>query len=183
MRISAVFLIAIALSLDCFAVAIATGIRFPALKRTRVLNMVISFGFAHILMILIGYIAGSSIVSYVSSFAHWIGSALLFAVGLRMCYEAYKEKIESLPDPSKGWLLIALAVATSIDDLAVGLDMAILKYQILLISILVGLISASFTYLGLYFGRKLGLRLGYKMLYLGGFILIGIGLQVLLIKL
>ncbi|MBN1234179.1 MAG: manganese efflux pump [Candidatus Coatesbacteria bacterium] len=180
MDIVSIILLGIALSMDCFSVSIATGIIFQNMKIISKTRIVVSFAIAHSLMTVIGYNAGRSIVESISGIYHWIAFLLLFAIGSKMIYEAWKNKIEEIPDPSSGWLLLALTIATSIDNLAAGFNLAISKVDIIVPSILFGLIVGIISIIGLMFGQRLGKQFGRKMLILGGLILMGLGLRILI---
>jgi len=173
-------ILGIALSMDCFAASIATGIVFPKMKIKSILRMVLIFGFAHFFMPVVGYIAGYSVINLISRFDHWLACGLLILIGGKMLYEAWKGEIEEIPDPSKGWLLLILAVATSIDNLAAGLNLAIIKMSLWGPSILFGFTASTFTLIGVVFGKNLGRRFGRSMLILGGLILIAIGINIVL---
>jgi putative Mn2+ efflux pump MntP len=132
-------------------------------------------------MPIIGWYVGYQVSDYVTTFDHWIAFILLFYIGSKMIYESSKEDEEKNGyNPSKGSKLILLSIATSIDALAVGLSLAFLKVEIFTPSLLIGIITATFSFLGVKIGRKFGKRYSQKAELLGGLILIGIGIKILI---
>jgi len=132
------------------------------------------------MMPIIGWFVGSQIARYIQPYDHWLAFLLLAYIGIKMIWESWKrrEERESLTDPTRKWSLIMLSVATSIDALAVGLSMALLKVAILFPSVIIGIVAAGMTAAGVVFGRKLGARFGRKMEFVGGVILIAIGINI-----
>jgi manganese efflux pump family protein len=174
--------IALSLSADCFAVSLGGGCSLPNLRYIRVFRTALAFGLAQAIMPTLGWLAGRSVNSYIGGFDHWIVFGLLAIVGGRMIWEAFKsqqdEKINI--DITRGWLLFTLAVATSIDALAVGLSLAFLETHILLAALIIGLVAFLISHLGFYLGCKASAVLGQRARFIGGIILIGIGLRVLI---
>ena len=136
-------------------------------------------------MTFLGWLAGSTVVQFISAFDHWIAFGLLAYVGGRMIREGlsnHAEDIdpEELADPSRGRSLVMLSIATSIDALAVGLSLAILQANILVSSLSIGITSSLLSLVGLLVGKKLSNRFGKRMEILGGIILIFIGLRIVI---
>jgi putative Mn2+ efflux pump MntP len=117
---------------------------------------------------------------YIEAFDHWVAFILLAYIGIKLIREGGRDEEYRRPDPTKGVSLIVLSVATSIDALAMGLSLAILGVGIVYPSIIIGLVAAGFTLLGMAIGNRLGRRWRAGIAWLGGLILIGIGLKVLL---
>ncbi len=176
-----IFLIAIGLAMDCFAVSLGVGTAGTANGLRPTFRLFFHFGVFQAGMTLLGWLAGRTIVSYVASVDHWVAFGLLLFVGVRMLRSGRQQEGEkpSLPDPSRGITLVMLSVATSIDALAVGLSLALLAVNVFWAALVIGLVSAILSLLGLLLGNQLGLRFGKSMEILGGIILIGIGLEVL----
>ncbi len=176
-----IFLIAIGLAMDCFAVSLGVGTAGTAIGFRPTFRLFFHFGIFQAGMTLLGWLAGRTIVNYVASVDHWVAFGLLLFVGLRMIRSGQRKEGESssLPDPSHGITLVMLSVATSIDALAVGLSLALLAMNVFWSALVIGLVSAILSLLGLLLGKQLGLRFGKSMEILGGIILIGIGLEVL----
>jgi putative Mn2+ efflux pump MntP len=133
-------------------------------------------------MTLIGWLVGSTIAQLIANFDHWIALALLAWVGTRMIIEGFKPDQEEVrrSDPSRGGTLILLAVATSLDAMAVGLSLAVVNVDIFSSSLLIGIISTFLSLVGLMIGARLGKTFGKRMEIVGGLILNGIGLRILI---
>jgi manganese efflux pump family protein len=176
------FLIALGLAADCFAVALSGSMSMPKLRYVQVLRTGLAFGIAQALMPFVGWLVGRTVINYVAGFDHWIAFGLLVFIGGKMLWEALNEKDERKEgaDISRGLLLLTLALATSIDALAVGLSFAFLDINILAASLLIGAVTLVITHLGFYLGRKAGVLLGRNARLAGGIILIGIGLKILI---
>jgi len=175
-----ILLIALGLAMDCFAVSLGIGTS-PVKKDVRtVFRLTFHFGLFQGMMTFLGWLAGSSIVTLIANFDHWIAFGLLAWVGVRMVRESLSTKEEDDPcNPSKGKTLIMLSVATSIDALAVGLSLAFVDGSILVSSLVIGVTSLLLSLLGLFIGGKLGCKFGKRMELIGGLVLIGIGIRVL----
>jgi putative Mn2+ efflux pump MntP len=134
-------------------------------------------------MNIIGWGGGLTFRTLIESFDHWLAFTLLLLVGGHMIYEALQPRDERCvtADPTRGWSLVMLSVATSIDSLAVGLSFALLKVEVWLPALVIGLIAALLTGLGLHLGRLVrnASRLGTAAEVTGGLVLIGIGLSIL----
>jgi len=174
--------IALALAMDAFAVAVVTGLADHPLTRRRVFRLAFHFGLFQALMPLIGWAAGRALYRLVGAFDHWIAFALLAFVGGRMVWGALQgdEKERSSGDNTKGWSLVMLSVATSIDALAVGLSLAMIGAAILVPVLVIGLVAAGLTAVGMLLGRWIGTAWGKRVEVLGGLILIGIGAKIVL---
>ena len=174
-------LIALGLAMDCLAVSLGIGTGDPKKRARTVLRLAFHFGLFQGAMVFLGWLAGSRIVDLISSFDHWIAFGLLAFVGGRMLKESFSDKQEEKQaDPTRGWSLVLLSIATSIDALAVGLSLAFVDGSILTASLLVGGVSFLLSVGGYLCGCRLGERFGKRMELLGGLILIGIGVKVLL---
>jgi putative Mn2+ efflux pump MntP len=177
-----IFLIALSLSADCFAVALGGCVSLKDLKYLQVFRAALAFGAAQTLMPVIGWLVGRTVIDLISSFDHWVAFGLLAVVGGRMIWEAFHEKDErgECVDITRGMLLFTLAFATSIDALALGLSFAFLQVNIVYSSLIIGVVAFAITHLGFYLGRKAGSLLGQRAKIAGGIILIGIGLRILI---
>lgn len=181
-----IWLIAIGLAMDCFAVSIASGI---TLKRTRLrpmLAMAFAFGFFQALMPLLGWIGASFFSRFIEAVDHWVAFAILAFLGGRMVAESFKdEECRHEFDPTSLKVVATLAVATSIDALAVGISFAFLGYKdcsaILPPVGIIGLVSFVLSLAGLAFGIRFGCGAARKLKaeLLGGVILIIIGVKIL----
>lgn len=174
------FLLAIGLSMDAFAVSICKGL---ALKQTRPRHMLIVgawFGIFQALMPAIGYLLGSAFEQYITAIDHWIAFVLLALIGGNMIREALSDEEENA-DASLGFrTMLMLAVATSIDALAVGITFAFLGVSLLPSVSLIGVTTFVISAVGVRLGSVFGTKYQKKAGIAGGVILILIGLKILL---
>jgi putative Mn2+ efflux pump MntP len=175
-------IIAVGLGMDAFAVALAVGARRPTLTFRPTFRLSFHFGLFQFLMPVIGWFCGSQIEQYILNFDHWLAFGLLGLIGGKMIWESVSSDhtAGAASDPTRKWSLIALSVATSIDALAVGLSMAFLQVDIWVPSVIIGVVAATMTAVGMVFGRQLGIRFGKRMELVGGLILIGIGIKIVI---
>lgn len=177
-----VVVIAIALSADCFAVALSGSISMKAPSFIQVFRVSLAFGTFQALMPVLGWVAGRTVVDLISGYDHWVAFVLLTVIGSRMIWESFRSKDTGTAsaDITKGIILLTLAVATSIDSLAVGLTFAFLEVNIALASATIGAVAFVVSVIGFLLGRKAGRLIGRQAEAIGGIILIGIGLRILL---
>ena len=177
-----IYLIAIGLAMDCFAVSLGVGTAGTAMGARPTFRLFFHFGLFQGGMTLLGWLAGKTVVSYIANVDHWVAFGLLAFVGVRMIRGGLQkaEAEPAIPDPSRGMTLVMLSIATSIDALAVGLSLALLDVNVFWSALLIGGVSAGLSLVGLTLGNQLGLRFGKSMEILGGIILIGIGLPVVI---
>ena len=183
MDILTILLIALALAVDAFAVAVATGVSLCTVGCRQTFRLSWHFGIFQAGMTILGWVAGLTVRSFIQTVAPWIAFALLAFVGGRMIVEAVRESTdEQTPsDPTRGRTLILLSVATSIDALAVGVSFALLGTPVWLPALIIGIVASVLTVAGLYLGCFAGSasRLGSRAEVLGGVVLIGIGINIL----
>jgi putative Mn2+ efflux pump MntP len=177
-----ILLIATGLAMDCFAVSLGVGTAGTAVGVRPTFRLFFHFGLFQAGMTLLGWLAGKTVVAYISSVDHWVAFGLLAFVGVRMIRGGLRKEGEdpAIPDPSRGMILVILSIATSIDALAVGLSLAVLHVNVFWAALLIGGVSAALSLVGLLLGNQLGMRFGKTMEVIGGVILIGIGLRVLI---
>ena len=175
-------LIAVGLSMDCLAVAIAGSISMQSSTLPQVLRISFAFGLFQFGMLVGGWYAGQTVVEIVESYDHWIAFALLFLVGAHMLWEAIRGEEEHTrrTDITRGLALLTLSIATSIDSLGVGLGLAFVESKIWLAALIVGCVCFLITAAGFYTGRRIGGRLGRWADALGGLVLIGIGARIVI---
>lgn len=173
---------AVALSTDAFAVAIVTGLSLDPVGRRQVFRMSFHFGLFQALMPMIGWAAGAAVRDRIADYDHWVAFGLLVFVGGRMAIGAVLggEGTKAALDPTRGWNLLLLSVATSIDALAVGLSLAMLSATIVFPALVIGTITAALTALGMRLGRSIGVLWGRRVEVAGGLVLIGIGLKIVI---
>ncbi len=180
----AILLIALALAVDAFAVALAAGVSLPEVGCRHTFRLAWHFGLFQGGMNILGWAGGLTFRSQIESFDHWLAFTLLFLVGARMIHEALSagdENKKSPSDPTRGFSLVMLSVATSIDALAVGLSFAVLKVSIWMPALVIGIVASAMTACGLHLGRVMrhAVGLGKTTEVAGGIVLIGIGLKIL----
>ena len=185
MAILEILLIALGLSMDAFAVALASGATMKRLHLPNALKMALFFGGFQALMPVVGWAAGLSMKDFISGWDHWIAFGLLLAVGGKMIYEAFKIKEEEecggpKTCPVDTGTLTVLAIATSIDALAVGLTFSLLQLSIIGPVLVIGVVTFLMSVAGVKIGSAGGHFFEHKMEAAGGFILIAIGLKILL---
>jgi putative Mn2+ efflux pump MntP len=174
--------IAVGLAMDAFAVAIGAGLQLCHVTRRQTFRLAWHFGLFQAFMPVLGWLAGLTLVDYIAPVDHWIAFGLLGFIGGKMIYEALRRPEEDVDrcDPTKGWSLVMLSVATSIDALAVGLSLALLGIDIWYPALVIGIVAGALTVAGLELGTRFGALLGRRMEVVGGVILIGIGVKILL---
>jgi manganese efflux pump family protein len=178
MTLYEIFIIAFALALDAFAVAIAAGTFFGKVTRRQNFRLSFHFGLFQFLMPIIGWLCGSELVRFIADYDHWIAFFVLSAIGCRMIYNAVNLNQNISKDISRGWSLVGLSVATSLDALAVGFSLGIIQQEIVFPSIIIGLVASSMTIIGLKSGEKLSQKYGIRAQTLAGLVLIGIGIKI-----
>ena len=172
------FLVAVGLSMDAFAVSICKGLSLQKLRPRHAALVGLYFGGFQALMPMIGWALGYRFEGFIKSVDHWIAFVLLVIIGVGMIREA--KQAEELNDDLGFKTMLLLAVATSIDALAVGVTFAFLEVRILPAAGLIGVTTFLLSALGVYIGHVFGLRYKAKAEIAGGVILIGIGLKILL---
>lgn len=174
--------IAVGLALDAFAVALATGVRCRGpLSRRQTFRLAFYFGLFQAIMPIFGWFGGRTFADIAGPVDHWIAFALLTIIGVRMISEGIRpdSNKNNLSDPTRGWSLIALSLATSIDALAVGISLAFIGWSIFVPALVIGLVTAGLTTIGALSGHRLGTRFGHRLEIAGGLILIAIGALIL----
>lgn len=172
-------LIAIALAMDAFSISITKGFTQKNLTKKEMCYYGVFFGFFQFMMPILGYLCGSTVSSFVSAVAPIIGFVLLLAIGLNMIRKSFGDD-EEITDNFSFKEVTLLAIATSIDAFAVGLTYAFLGSDILIPSIIIGVVAFLFSVFGVYIGRKIGNYFGDKFQIVGGVILILLGFKILL---
>jgi manganese efflux pump family protein len=182
MHISDIILLAIGLAMDCFAVSIACGMVMKKIKIWPTLRIAFFFGFFQAMMPIFGWLVGSRFQTDIEKYDHWIAFIILTFLGGRMIHEQFKHKHPEKKrlNPYKLKVIITLAVATSIDALAVGFTFAFLKMNLWLSILIIGLASLLFSIIGILLGHHYLNRLNFPAELLGGLVLIGIGAKILI---
>ena len=179
MSILELIIIGFGLAMDAFAVSVGQGLTLNRVEPRHALKAGVWFGGFQALMPIIGYLLGQSFSSIVVSIDHWIAFGLLVLIGLNMIREAIWGEEESQDSNFGVRHMFIMAVATSIDALAVGITMAFLGINIWLAAAIIGIITFLLSASGIYLGRTVGGKLGDKAGILGGIVLIAIGIKIL----
>ena len=184
MTLSNIIAIAVALAMDAFAVSIAAGVNLKKVNIRQRFRLSWHFGFFQAAMPVLGWAFGLTIHEFIEAFDHWVAFGLLSFVGGNMIKSFFADEDEDdqpPKDPTKGATLVMLSVATSIDALAVGLSLAVLKISIWTPALVIGVVAASSTILGMTLGEKLAAarRLSRYAEVIGGVVLVGIGISIL----
>lgn len=180
MELITVLLLAVGLAMDAFAVSICKGL---AVRKVTIRTMVIVglwFGVFQGVMPVIGYVAGSAFYDLISEYDHWIAFILLFLIGANMIREALSDEDEGVDDNLGFRTMLLLAIATSIDALAVGISLAMTGDGIVEPALIIGVVTMIISMFGVWIGSRFGDRYGKKAELVGGVILILIGLRIVL---
>lgn len=176
-----ILLIALGLSADCFAVALGGSIAMRSFSRLQVFRAAIAFGLFQALMPILGWLIGQTVVDLIADYDHWVAFGLLVIVGGHMLWEScHHHDGARRIDITRGWPLLLLSLATSIDALAVGLTFPFLEVNVAVASPTIGLVAFVATVVGFILGRKVGELVGRWAAAVGGLLLIAIGLRILL---
>lgn len=174
-----VFILALALSMDAFAVSIGLGVKAKKDIKTLAIKAGMYFGIFQAIMPLIGYLGGVGLQDYISEYDSIIAFVLLLIIGLKMIYEALEENIEDEIQIVSNKILLTLAIATSIDAMAAGFTLHLFNLNPIISLTLIGTITFVFSIIGVYLGSKGGEKYESKAEILGGIVLILIGFKIL----
>jgi len=219
MDVLSIFLIAVGLAMDAFAVSISSGVIIKKRELRSALTIALFFGLFQAIMPIIGWLAGFGLRDFIAGFDHWIAFGLLCIIGCKMIYPVRKkqrstssgqiacceilpnqihpliertgfsngvdestklEPTENKTDPLNIYVLFILSIATSIDALAIGLSLSFLNVSIILPVVIIGVVTFSLSFFGVYIGNKFGHFFEKKIEIIGGLILIGIGIKILI---
>ena len=175
--------IAVGLAMDAFAVSVAGGAGGRLRHPRPALRLAFHLGLFQALMPIIGWFLGAQALRLVGGWGGWIAFGLLVYIGGRMIVSSFaRDGSEAAdgPDPSRGWTMVGLSVATSIDALAVGVSLAMVGVAIWQPSLIIGVVTGAMSLVGIAIGDRVGRRWGSKVEIVGGLILVVIGLRILL---
>ena len=175
--------IAVALAMDCFAITLGLACGARGLTIRQAVRMAAYFGGFQFIMPVAGWLAGDRLLRIIEHFDHWVAFGLLALIGGRMIWESVKmsdEEKACRSDPTRGKRLLILALATSIDALAVGLSLGVVRTSILYPAVIIGVTSFVLTIVGAKLGPIVGRIVGKRAELVGGLILIGIGAKILI---
>ncbi|WP_438017342.1 manganese efflux pump MntP family protein [Sorangium sp. So ce315] len=185
MSFGAILLLALGLAMDATAVSAARGLAVPVIRARHVALVAGFFGGFQALMPLIGWLLGARIGPLVQAWDHWIAFGLLGAIGGKMLWEARASADDDDDDAATKDLfalkvMFVLAIATSIDALAIGFTLPMLNAPLALSLVTIGITTAVLSAIGLFAGRRFGAMLGKRLDAAGGVVLIGLGVKILI---
>lgn len=174
--------IAVGLAMDACAVAIATSAMLSRLRKRQIFRFAFHFGLFQALMPVVGWLAGQTFARFISGWDHWVAFGLLAIIGGRAVYEAIRHDCEDLKqsDPTRGWTMVGLSIATSLDALAVGLSFALLGVRIWYPAAVIGVVTAVLVVIAMLIGTRIGRGRERWMKLAGGIVLIAIGVKILI---
>ena len=182
MNLVVVLGLAVALAMDCFAVALGASCGSGRLSIRRTIRLALHFGIFQFIMVVLGWLAGEKLLRAIQGIDHWAAFGLLAFVGVKMIRESFQGEnnpSSRTADGTAGFPLILLSLATSIDSLAAGLSLAVFEINVIQPAILIGLVSFALTVVGAKLGPVVGGIIGRRAELAGGLILIGIGIKIL----
>lgn len=180
MGVIEIVLIGVSLAMDAFAVAICKGLSMKKFELRKSIIVGVYFGFFQGLMPIIGFLLGVSFQSIITKIDHWVAFILLSVIGSNMLKDSFSKESEEVNDKVDFKTMLPLALATSIDALAVGITFAFLKVNVIFASLLIAITTLLLSLVGVKIGNKFGNKYEKKAEFMGGSILILIGLKTLL---
>ncbi len=180
MSLIEILIVALGLSADAFAVSIAAGSSGHADAHRPALRLAFHLGLFQFLMPVAGWYLGMGLEQLIQAIDHWIAFGLLAVVGGRMILAAFSAEGTTVQtDPTKGMSLVMLSLATSIDAFAVGMSLALFRVEVWQPGIIIGLVTASLSFVGVRLGGRIRNSVGRSMEIVGGLVLIAIGVRIL----
>ena len=173
--------IAVALGCDAFAVGLAIGTTDP--DRRQSFRLYFHFGLFQLLMTLAGWELGRRVLSLIQSWGNWVAFGLLSYIAWRMFRESLRteeDEEKERRDPTRGWSLVSLSVATSMDALGVGFGMSVTGETRISPAVVIGIVAALMTYAGIRLGKRLSAAFGKRVETVGALILFAIAIRLLL---
>jgi putative Mn2+ efflux pump MntP len=181
MEILTVFLLAVGLSFDSFAVSVCSGLNLPQIRFLQAAKIAIFLAIFQAFMPLIGWLVGNSIKSLIEPVDHWIAFGLLSLIGGKMIIESFiSSEVREIKNPLHIRVILVLSLATSIDALAVGFSFSTLLDKILIAVFIIGAVTFIASLLGILLGKKTGPKINRYAELLGGLILVIIGSKILI---
>jgi putative Mn2+ efflux pump MntP len=181
MEILTVFLLAIGLSFDSFAVSVCSGLNLPHIRFFQAAKIAIFLALFQAFMPLIGWLVGNSMKSLIEPVDHWIAFGLLSLIGGKMIIESFIDsEAREIKNPLQIKVILTLSLATSIDALAVGFSFATLLDKILIAIFIIGSVTFIASMLGILLGKKIGPKISRYAEIIGGLILVVIGIKILI---
>lgn len=180
MDLITLFLLAIGLCFDTFAVSVSSGLIRKEIIFWQAVRIAFFLAIFQAIMPVLGWLGGITIRNWIEPFDHWVALGILALLGGKMILESRKKSNDKNIDPLDIKVIISMALATSIDALAVGISFAIIEVNMFLAVIIIGSVTFIASMLGILFGKKTGSHFGQKMEIIGGIILIIIGIKIVI---
>jgi len=174
-----ILLIALSMAMDAFVVCLAAGALETIHGPRPLFRLSFHFGLFQFIMPVIGWLLGMTIEPLLHHYADWIAFVLLVSVGVHMIYTSLHSETNRSADPSRGWTMVLLSIAVSMDALVVGVSLGVLGIFVWYPAILIGVVTGILSLIGLRIGRIVGRKFGKPVEILGGLVLIGIGSWIL----
>jgi manganese efflux pump family protein len=176
-----ILLIALSMSMDAFAVCLGAGTQEGTTGPRPTFRLAFHFGLFQFLMPVIGWFAGTTVLRYINAYGQWVAFCLLAIVGIRMVRSGLDQNSAGpKSNPSRGWTLVLLAFATSIDALAIGFSLSLVGVTIWYPAVVIGVVTGLVSWTGILLGNRLGEKFGKRMEIIGGIILILLGVRIVL---
>jgi len=183
MGIAETLVLAVGLGLDAFSVALAVGGALGRATKRQTFRLSFHFGLFQFLMPLAGWALGRGAVGFVRDYDHWVAFGLLFSIGAHMIYGSFQKDgaraAAAVRDPTRGWSLVGLSLATSLDALGAGVGLGILGRRLFWAAAVIGLVAGAMTLAGIRAGGRLHFWAGRWMETLGGGVLVGLSIKML----
>lgn len=180
MGLTELFLVAVGLSMDAFAVAVCKGLSMKNITVKKQIIVGLYFGFFQAAMPLIGFLVGRQFETQIKQIDHWIAFSLLSVIGINMIISSFKKEDLNESESLSAKSMLPLAIATSIDALAVGVTLAFLSTPIVPAVSFIGIVTFTLSCIGVKIGNIFGVKFKSKAEFLGGAVLLIIGIKVLL---
>ncbi len=181
MSIIEIFSLAFALGLDVFSVGVVVGI--SSAEPRQIFRLSWHFGLFQFLMPILGWLVGNSLLPIIGSANKWLAFAILVLIGVKMIHEAWhpaQNGHNTTRDRTRGWSLIFLSIATSIDALGAGIGLGVLAVKLLRSCLIIGLVAGLMTFAGMKLGNKLSKMFPRRMEVIGGLVLIGLAVKMVI---
>ncbi len=176
-----IIIIALGLAADAFAVSVAMGSSGIAPDKRSSIRLSFHLGLFQFLMPILGWFVGKNIALLIEQYDHWVAFLILSGIGIKMIIESKKEEgVKQVYNFTKGWAMVLISLATSIDALATGFSLAFLKIKIFYPAVFIGVITFMLSFLGYRTGSKIKTKLGSNIELIGGILLFCIGLKILI---
>ena len=174
--------VSVALAMDAFAVAVMAGLTLGIVTKRHLFRLSFHFGLFQAMMLAAGWLVGTALLTVLAAVATWIAFILLTLVGVNAVWHGLHQagEVPRANDPTSGWQLVFLSLATSVDAFGVGISLAMIRASIAVSACAVGVTATIFTLLGMGLGRRVRTLWGKRVEVLGGLILLGIGCKILL---